>query len=60
MGGLSGGGRPRLDVLVGTLLVMVAMIVLVILAGPHFGHTRTINFDLKPPQLSAANSRSWM
>ena len=60
MGGLSGGGRPRLDVLVGTLLVMMAMIGLVILAGSHFGHTRTINLDLKPPHMSADASRSWM
>jgi hypothetical protein len=60
MAGLSGKGRSRVDVLIGTGCVMLAMITLVILAGSHFGRTRTINFDLQAPHLTAPKAPEWM
>ncbi|HEY1751045.1 MAG TPA: hypothetical protein VGG29_07265 [Caulobacteraceae bacterium] len=59
MAGLRGEGRSRLDVLVGTLIVMMAMIGLVVMAG-SFGHTRTINLDLRAPHLASPNPPAWM
>ena len=60
MSGLSGGGRSRIDVLVGTGLVMAALISLALLGGTHFGHTPRINQNLTAPRLSAPNPPEWM
>ncbi len=60
MGGLSGGGRSRIDVLIGTGLVMAALIGLALLAGKHFGHTQRMNQDLTAPRISSLNPPEWM
>jgi hypothetical protein len=60
MGGLSGGGRSRIDVLVGTGLVMAALISLALLGGTRFGHTPRMNQNLTAPRLSAPNPPEWM
>jgi hypothetical protein len=60
MGGLSGGGRSRIDVLVGTGLVMAALISLALVAGTNFGRTPRINQNLTPPRFSSINPPEWM
>ena len=60
MGGLSGGGRSRIDVLVGTGLVMAALIGLALMAGTHFGHTQRMNQNLTAPRLTSLNPPEWM
>jgi hypothetical protein len=60
MAALPGGTRSRIDVLVGTGAVMVVLIALAMLAGNHFGRTRTMNFDLKAPQVSSIKPPEWM
>jgi hypothetical protein len=60
MSGLSGRGRPRIDVLVGTGLVMAALISLALLGGINFGHTPRINQNLTAPRLTAPNPPAWM
>jgi hypothetical protein len=59
MGGLPDGGRSRIDVLVGTGLVMAALIGLVLAAG-NFGHTTRINQNLAAPRVSSINPPEWM
>ena len=59
MAGHAGRGRSRLDVLVGTSLVMAVLIAVVALSQGHMGHTRTINFNLQPPHLSSPQAPSW-
>jgi hypothetical protein len=56
----SGGGRPRLDVLVGTGIVMVVLMGLVALGQGHMGRTRTMNYDLTAPRLSSPHAPAWM
>ena len=60
MSGLSDGGRSRIDVLVGTGLVMAALISLALLGGVNFGHTHRINQNLTAPRLAAPNPPEWM
>ena len=59
-GGLPGEGRSRIDVLVGTALVMAALIALVLAAGTNFGRTPRINQNLTAPRLSAISPPEWM
>ena len=56
----AGGGRPRLDVLVGTGIVMAVLMGVVALGQGHMGHTRTMNDNLTAPRLSSPNVPSWM
>jgi hypothetical protein len=60
MSGLSGQGRSRIDVVVGTSLVMAALIGLALAAGTDFGRTPRINQNLAPPRVSAVNPPEWM
>jgi hypothetical protein len=60
MSGLSGGGRSRIDVLVGTGLVMAALISLALVAGTRFGRTPRINQNLTAPHLTSLNPPEWM
>ena len=60
MAGHAGGGRSRLDVLVGTAVVMAVLMVVVAFGQGHMGHTRTINFDLQAPRLSTPRPPAWM
>ena len=60
MSGLSGGGRSRIDVLVGTGLVMAALISVALVAGQNFGHTQRINQNLTAPRLTAPRTPEWM
>ena len=60
MSGLSGGGRSRIDVLIGTGLVMAALISVALVAGTHFGHTPRINQNLTAPRLTSLNPPEWM
>lgn len=60
MGGLSGAGRARIDVLVGTSLVMAALIGLALAAGTNFGRTPRINQNLAAPHYSSINPPAWM
>jgi hypothetical protein len=60
MAGHAGGGRSRLDVLVGTAVVMAVLMVVVAFGQGHMGHTRTINFDLQAPHLSTPQAPAWM
>ncbi len=60
MSGLSGGGRSRIDVLVGTGLVMAALISLALLGGTNFGRTPRINQNLTAPRLAAPSPPEWM
>jgi hypothetical protein len=60
MSGLSGGGGSRIDVLIGTGLVMAALISVVLVAGTHFGHTPRINQNLTAPRLTSVNEPEWM
>jgi hypothetical protein len=60
MSGLSGGGGSRIDVLIGTGLVMAALISVVLVAGTNFGHTPRINQNLTAPQLTSVNEPEWM
>ena len=60
MGGLPDRGRSRIDVLVGTGLVMAALICLALLGGVNFGHTPRINQNLSAPRLAAPNPPEWM
>lgn len=60
MSGLSSGGRSRIDVLVGTGLVMAALISVALLGGINFGHTPRINQNLTAPRLAAPNPPEWM
>ncbi len=46
--------------LIGTGLVMAALIGLALLAGTHFGHTQRMNQDLTAPHISALNPPEWM
>jgi hypothetical protein len=59
MAGQAGGGRRRPDVLVGTAVVMALMMALMLLGNGHMGHTRTMNYDLKPPQIVPA-APAWL
>ena len=59
MGGLPGEGRSRVDVLVGTALVLAALIGLVLAAG-NFGRTPRINQNLTAPRVSSINPPEWM
>ena len=60
MGGLSGEGRSRIDVLIGTCLVMAALISVALVAGTNFGRTPRINQDLTAPHLTSLNPPEWM
>ena len=60
MSGLSGGGRSRIDVLIGTGLVMAALISVALLGGVNFGRTHRINQDLTAPRVTAPNPPEWM
>ena len=60
MSGLSGGGGSRIDVLIGTGLVMAALISVVLVAGTNFGHTPRINQNLTAPRLSSVRQPEWM
>ena len=60
MAGRTVGERTRIDVLWGTLAVMVVLMVLVMLGQGHMGHTRTMNFDLQPPHLVTPKPPAWM
>lgn len=60
MGGLPGEGPSRIDVLVGTALVMAALIGLVMAAGTNFGRTPRINQNLTAPRVSSINPPEWM
>ncbi len=60
MAGRAGSGQSRLDVLVGTSLVMAVLMALVALGQGHMGHTRTINFDLQAPRLASPKPPAWM
>jgi len=60
MGGLPGEGPTRIDVLVGTGLVMAALIGLALAAGTNFGRTPRINQNLTPPRMSSLNPPEWM
>jgi hypothetical protein len=60
MAALPGGTRSRIDVLVGTGMVLVALMALAMAIGNHFGRTRTMNFDLKAPQVSSVKPPEWM
>jgi hypothetical protein len=60
MSGLSGGGGSRIDVLIGTGLVMAALISVVLVAGTNFGHTPRINQNLTAPHLTSLNPPEWM
>jgi hypothetical protein len=56
----TGGGRPRLDVLVGTGIVMAVLMGLVALGQDHMGHTRTMNYQLTAPRLASPRAPAWM
>jgi hypothetical protein len=56
----AGGGRRRLDVLVGTGIVMAVLLGLVALGQGHMGHTRTMNYNLTAPRLSSPRAPDWM
>jgi hypothetical protein len=60
MSGLPGGGRSRIDVLLGTGLVMAALISLALAAGTNFGRTPRINQNLTAPRLTAPAPPEWM
>ena len=60
MSGLSGGGRSRIDVLVGTGLVVAALISVALLGGVNFGRSHLMNQNLTAPQLSAPSPPEWM
>jgi len=60
MSGLSGGGGSRIDVLIGTGLVMAALISVVLVAGANFGHTPRMNQNLTAPRLTAPSTPEWM
>jgi hypothetical protein len=60
MGSLPGGGGSRIDVLVGTGLVMAALIGLAVAAGTNFGRTPRINQNLTAPQLTQVHPPEWM
>jgi hypothetical protein len=60
MSGLSGGGRSRIDILVGTGLVMAALISVALVAGSNFGHTPRINQNLTAPHLTTPPTPEWM
>jgi hypothetical protein len=56
----TGTRRTRLDVLVGTGIVMVVLLGLVALGQNHMGHTRTINYNLDAPRQAAPRAPAWM
>lgn len=56
----AGGGRLRLGVLVGTGIVMLALLGLVALGQGHMGDTRRINDHLTAPRLSSPRAPAWM
>lgn len=60
MSGLSGGGRSRIDVLVGTGLVMVALISVALLGGVNFGRSHLMNQNLTAPRVAAPSAPEWM
>jgi hypothetical protein len=60
MSGLSGGGGARIDGLIGTGLVMAALISVVLVAGTNFGHTPRMNQNLTAPRLTSVNEPEWM
>lgn len=60
MSGLSGGGGSRIDVLIGTGLVMAALISVVLVAGTNFGRTPRINQNLTAPHLTSLSPPEWM
>ena len=55
---IQGSGRhSRVDVLIGTGIVMAVLMGLVALGQGHMGHTRTINYELNTsPRLSTAQA----
>jgi hypothetical protein len=59
MAGHAGGRRSRLDVLIGTSVVMAVLMLLVAFGQGHMGHTHTINFNLQAPHLTAPQAPSW-
>ncbi|HEY1427454.1 MAG TPA: hypothetical protein VGF50_12340 [Caulobacteraceae bacterium] len=60
MSGLPGGGRSRIDVLIGTGLVLAALISVALLGGIDFGRSHLMNQNLSAPRLAAPNPPEWM